>query len=180
MIHTIVNNIYTVVFGRDTSQTHGVKHKLIQVGMKLTASILPIAIGFFVSNLVYVLKYAGLLGFFISLFFPMLFQLSSQWVCCQLFTVSKSPNQMAKNIASSSQGPTIQEKQPLLPNGKASLYKKDKRRFIFEFFFTFKYRSSYKTPYSTPLSYPLCVIGFFIVAVICFVLTIVSLFVHET
>ncbi|XP_003388035.1 PREDICTED: uncharacterized protein LOC100633436 [Amphimedon queenslandica] len=180
MIHTIVNNIYTVVFGRDTSQTTGVKHKLIQVGMKFTASILPIVIGFFVSNLVYVLKYAGLLGFFISLFFPMLFQLSSQWVCCHLFTVGKSSDRVAKNIASSSQGPTIQEKQPLLPNGKGSLYEKGIGWFIFDFLFTFKYRDSYKTPYSTPLSYPICVIGFFVVAVICFVLTIISLFVKET
>lgn len=173
MIHTIVNNIYTVVFGHDTSQAKGMKHKLIQLGMKLVASVLPIAIGFFVSNLVYVLKYAGLLGFFISLFFPMLFQLSSQWVSCKLFYSDKSPAQRANNVAAQS---TIQEKIPLLPNKKAA--PSSKKQFLFEFLFTLKYSECYKTPYSTPLSFPLSVVVFFFIAVICFGLTVASLFVH--
>ena len=85
VVHTTVNNIYTVVFGRDTSQDTGFKYCLIQRLMKFVAAILPIGIALFVSNLVIVLNYAGIIGFFIAFFFPVVLQLSSQWVCQKTF-----------------------------------------------------------------------------------------------
>ena len=85
MVHTIVNNIYTVIFGKDTSQDKGRRLCLIQLSMKFVIALIPILIALFVSNLVYVLKYAGLAGFFVALFFPIILQLKSQWVCVNRF-----------------------------------------------------------------------------------------------
>lgn len=170
MIHTIVNNIFTVI-GQDTSQLKGWKYKLIQLLMKFIGSILPIGIGMFVSNLVYVLKYAGLLGFFISLFFPMVFQLSSQWVCFRTFS-SPSKTTRKSGIMNESSS-NVQEKTPLLSltNNSDKDWKSDLVDFI-----TCKNSKLYKTPYSIPLlSSPLSVVPFFILAVLCFGLTIYSL-----
>lgn len=169
LIHTIVNNLYTVIFGRDTSQSRGWKHRLIQIGMKFVAALLPIAIAMAVSNLVYVLKYAGLLGFFISLFFPMLWQLMSSWACFKEGVVPEaevgSPDRLPNQIQ--------EEKAPLL-GGTQSAATTGSR--VYQFFFTYKEMYLYKTPYSTPLSHPLCVIFFLVLAIVCFILTVISLF----
>ena len=167
LIHTIVNNIYTVIFGRDTSQTIGWKHRIIQVVMKFVAAMLPIVVALFVSNLVYVLKYAGLLGFFISLFFPILWQLTSQWICFRCNIVSNRKRDSAKGFSN--------EDTPLIRNIAAP---ESIGKSVCRFLFTYEKMHLYKTPYSTFFSHPLCVIFVLILATVWFVITIMSLFIQ--
>ena len=179
VIHVIVNNIYTVVLGRDTSQVSGWKHCLLQIGMKLVAGLGPISLAMFISNLVYILKYAGLIGFFITFFSPVVFQLSSSWVCYNTFSYMVVDD--VKKVADSSikLQPIINGKQEdklLLDDTQTKSFTKT----LFDFLFTCRNNELYKTPYSTILSHPLCVIALFLLAVMWFILTVVSLFVHPT
>ena len=92
VVHTISNNIYTVLFGRDTSSKSQRPKRdwVLQFVIKGLSAILPIAAALFISNLVYVLKYAGLIGFFICFFFPTALQLSSMWACRKEFGAAKT------------------------------------------------------------------------------------------
>ena len=160
--------------------------------MKFVVAFLPICIALFVSNLVYVLKYAGLAGFFIVLFFPIVFQLSSQWVCYRTFPTSdniatKTTERVTDygSYKSKSVSPHVQydsaiyvqrnkeEKEPLLPQSKI-----DWRRTVIEFFFSRKAQRLSWTPYSTFLSHPLIVVIISFFAAICFILSVASLGVH--
>ena len=64
---SMVNNLYQVIMGRDTSQR---KHSYDVVAMRAVVAILPIVCSLFISNLVYILKYGGLVGFLTAFFFP--------------------------------------------------------------------------------------------------------------
>ena len=76
---TLGNNIFTVVYGGDTTTITGIRYpRLKRVGMRLIAAALPIIGGLFVESLVAVLKYAGLLGFLISYAFPIILQYFSR------------------------------------------------------------------------------------------------------
>ncbi len=161
VVHAITNNIYTVVFGRDSSKT--AKHRfgrydlLIQLVLRFIVALIPIVAALFVSNLVQVLKYAGIMGFGICFFFPTALQLQSQRVCKKLFGVSFVDIQ----------GEQAQEIQPKEKAPLVSLQDKGEAR------------SLYLTPYSNRLlSHPVtvCVLGF--IGVVLFVLAIASLFVH--
>jgi hypothetical protein len=177
LIHTIVNNIYTVVFCHDSSEMKGWSYFFIHLGMKFVAAIVPIAIGLCVSNLVYVLKYAGLLGFFISLFYPILWQLSSQWVCYRTFKYEIQSDSSSDSIYSQEDAfpAQIQDETKVLLRKKN--HKPSIARSLYDFILTRRCVPYYKTPYSSPMSHPLVVVLFLGIALICFVLTIVSLFV---
>ena len=189
VVHTLVNNIYTVIFNRDTSQAKGWKHRFLQLLMKFIVAILPITVALVVSNLVHVLKYAGLIGF-TAFFFPIFLQLSSQWVCCKTFSymldkpggysTKKKSRSITENKSDNSMEmqDMIEEEDALLLNEEDNNTSTMKR--VFEFLFTRKNASLYMTPYSTVLSYPISVIIISILACICFILSIVSLFVHPT
>ena len=82
----MVNNIYLVLFGRDTTQAAvGWSTIIGRMVLKFLCALTPILVAMGVSNLVDVLKYAGLLAFFTSIFFPTLLQLSSQYACVKEF-----------------------------------------------------------------------------------------------
>ena len=82
----MVNNIYLVLFGRDTTQASvGWSTIIGRMVLKFLCALTPILVAMGVSNLVDVLKYAGLLAFFTSIFFPTLLQLSSQYACVKEF-----------------------------------------------------------------------------------------------
>lgn len=179
----MVNNVYSVIFGRDTSQVSGWKHCLVQLGMKFVASILPISIALFVSNLVYVLKYGGLAGFFIAFFSPIVLQLSSQWVSYDTFHYMAQSDEV-KTVPSKSlelqsikEGKT-EEEESLLPEETEEA--KTTGRKVFEFFFSCKHSFLYKTPYSTIFGHPLCVVFVLCLVICCFGLTVTSLFVHPS
>ena len=87
IVLTMVNNMYLVLFCKDSAEaSNSRKGFIILLTMKFVAAILPITIAMAVSNLVTVLKYAGLAGIFLVFFFPTLLQISSQWVCKKKFT----------------------------------------------------------------------------------------------
>ena len=166
----MVNNIYTVVLGQDTTQHKGWYYTLIHLGMKFLAAILPIGVSFFVSNLVFVTKYAGLIGFFICFYFPIVLQLRSQWVCQKKFSyILKDINlcvQAEKDVLVSD----ISEKTPLL----SSSVPFSKHLSIF---LSGKAAPCYTTPYSLPiLSSPIVVIITGIITASFLVLTIAGIF----
>ena len=161
LVLTIVNNMYRVIFGRDTSQDHSWRSFFIRLAMKSMAVLLPIAVAFGVSNLVQVLAFAGLMGFFICFFFPMLLQLRSQWVCQKAFeeALLAAPRK------------SVQEKDittPLLPGVTSS------NRLA-----SFMGKSlCHNTSYSTIFSYPAAVMIIGGMGITCFFLTVASLFIH--
>ena len=172
-IHTVVNNLYIIITGKDTSKrpTHRyAKYDwLIRLVMRLVASILPVLAAFGVANLIYVLKYAGLFGFIVCFGFPTALQLRSIYVCKKRFAhtlVSVAGEDKAteekggelSGVLSSS------EKAPLM--SILELDKKDER-------------ALYMTPYSSQLfSHPITVVIIGVLGGLIFVLTFASLFVH--
>ena len=166
VVLTMVDNIYTVFFGRDSTQAPKTwKTFFIRMGMKFVAAILPIFVAMAVSNLVTVLKFAGLMGFFICFFIPTILQLSSQYVCNKTFKpallsnqhetlqdTSFSPDEMSGNSSESA---------PLISSQVKS-------------------SDLYMTPYSTIFSYWPAVVVIGIVGAMLFGLTVSSLFFHPS
>lgn len=144
----------------------------------------------FISNLVYILKYAGLIGFIVVFFVPITFQLSSQWLCYNTFgymvvdennkictpckEISKNELELkGMNVTEES------EEESLLPENMKQ-QKQVTIEKVFDYFFSCKNTFLYTTPYSTFMGHPLCVLFILLLAVICFILTIVSLFMHPS
>ena len=166
----MVNNIYTVVLGQDTTQHKGWYYTLIHLGMKFLAAILPIGVSFFVSNLVFVTKYAGLIGFFICFYFPIVLQLRSQWVCQKKFSYILKDINLAVQAKEDVLVSDISEKTPLL----SSSVPFSKRLSIF---LCGKGAPCYTTPYSLPiLSSPIVVIITGIITASFLVMTIAGIF----
>lgn len=191
----MVNNLYTV-FNKDTSQVSGWKHCLIQIGMKFIAAVIPISVAMFISNLVYILKYAGLLGFFVIFFMPIVFQLSSQWVSYKTFSHTVTEETETKKLDSLKMeqfnkraddegedntmpsSETNEDQSAMLLDDSQT--KKSAKRFC-KFLFTPDNDRLYTTPYSLQvLSHPLFVVFVLLLAVLWFILTFVSLFFHPT
>ena len=118
VVFTIVNNLYSVFMGRDTTQrVHSYEWAIILV-MKVVFAILPIIASLFVTNLVYVLTYAGLMGFFICFFFPTSLQLASQWKCNKVFGALCEAYTPKHRSHSNKDGAKVEEEEePLLGNG---------------------------------------------------------------
>ena len=180
VIHTIANNIYTTLFCRDTSRKSKTPKLdfLLLLVIKFISAVLPIAAALFVSNLIYVLKYAGLIGFFISFFFPTALQLSSIWRCSKVFPPpapdsfvsgcgqnrTSSLRKSAKHIYDLQNGALVADKECLTMSvrSRVSLM-----------------LASYRTPFSNRfLSHPVVVVIIGVVGVILFLLTLGSLGVH--
>lgn len=86
MNHVISNNLYSLITGQDSSKEPKYRFdKLLKVSLRSTATLLPILAAFGVANLIYIFKYAGLVGF-LNLFFPTLLQLRSIYVCKNKFS----------------------------------------------------------------------------------------------
>eukprot|EP00731_Ephydatia_muelleri_P006570 Em0003g818a len=93
---SMVNNLYQVIMGRDTSQRKHSYDGLILVAMRAVVAILPIVCSLFISNLVYILKYGGLVGFLTAFFFPLALQLASQYKCVRVFGKELAPAAAAR------------------------------------------------------------------------------------
>ena len=181
----MVNNMYTVIFGRDTTQDTSWKMYFIQLLMKSIAGSLPILVALFVSNLVYVLKYAGLFGFLMCFFFPVVLQLRSQWVCRRVFyeqSLKDSGGIIYGHSSASNDNVQIQkspeEVLPLL-NGDGTSQSPSLLQDILQYMTTCydNRRTLYITPYSNFYSYPMVVLVAGLLGLICLVLTVTSLFV---
>lgn len=158
IILAMVNNIYTLVFGKDYTKTPKTWFTFfIRVMMKLIAAILPILVAMGVSNLVKVSRYAGLTGFFISFFIPTLLQLCSQWACKKRFEASLAVQRELRDAASFANNNTTN-------NNSATVG-------------TYQVKSSitYMTPYSTIFSHWHAVIVLGGMGVVLFLLTMAGL-----
>lgn len=175
VIHTTVNNIYTLVRGKDTTQDKSWKFFVAQLAMKFMAAVLPLSVAMFVANLVTVINYAGLIGFFICFYFPTLLQLASQWKCFWEFNNTGNDTLDSincKKLFHSSIDKT--EEVPLLKRPKEALWK----RVIV--FITSCNSSRYYTTYSLPfLSSPLFVLLVGLITSTFIVITIASLIIGQ-
>ena len=170
VVHTIVNNVYTVLMGQDTTEKPKYSYDCaIRLIIKFIAAAVPIVAALFVSNLVYVLKYAGLIGFGMCFFFPTALQLQSQRVCKRLFSplflsAQQGTSYMRQN---GDNGTTEKETAPLLS------VQKDRDGF--------EGRAVYMTPYSSRiLSHPVTVVILGSVGTVLFVLALAGLAVHPS
>lgn len=85
-VHAIMNNIYIIVTGKDTSKEPKCKYDwLLRLFLRLVGALLPIIAAYGVANLIYVLTYAGLVGFGVSFLFPTVLQFRSTFVCVKKF-----------------------------------------------------------------------------------------------
>jgi hypothetical protein len=85
-VHAIMNNIYIIITGNDTSKKPKWRYDwLLRFFLRLVGALLPIIAAYGVANLIYVLTYAGLVGFGVSFLFPTVLQLRSIFVCTKKF-----------------------------------------------------------------------------------------------
>ena len=170
MVHTVVNNLYIIIMGRDTSKPIPHKYRWLefsfQICLRVIVAILPILAAFGIANLIYVLKYAGLMGFNICFFFPTALQWRSIEVCKSKFT---------QNCISVS---GTHEKESLLKTAKDSSVSKQSLLSIKQVNGEGK-RMRYMTPFSSKIfSHPVAVGLVGLVGVVFFLLTLASLAVH--
>ena len=167
-IHCIVNNIYIILTGQDTSQPPRWKYDWIfRFILRFVAALIPLLAALGIANLIYVLKYAGLVGFTIALFFPAVLQLRSIYVCNTEFGPH---NIMADHAVNINGEVTDHEGTPLLDKQVKNLelsgvleFHRDKR-------------SSYMTPYSCGyLSHPMIVLVIVGIGFCLFILAVTSL-----
>ena len=175
-VHTIVNNVYLIFTGRDTSKKPKINYWLdflLRLGLRFAAALIPLLLAFGVSNLIYVLKYAGLIGFAICFGFPSALQLRSIYVCKNRFRSTHvdmagghtqetvDPSETKDETKDDVSGHMSQEKAPLL--SIPQLEGKDER-------------SLYMTPYSSRIfSHPIAVVVVMVIGLLLFLLTLVSL-----
>ncbi len=85
----MVNNIYTVITGNDTSKQPKWKYDwILRFSLRFVAAFLPLIAAFGIANLIYVLKYAGLVGFGVCFLYPTVLQLRSTFICIKRFSIT--------------------------------------------------------------------------------------------
>lgn len=173
-IHCIVNNIYIILTGRDTSEPPRWRYDwLFRFFLRFVAALIPLLAALGIANLIYVLKYAGLVGFTIALFFPAVLQLRSIYICNQKFGPFTSHYAVNGNAKVTEDTPLIQsgDEKPLLKSDKCMMIELSG---VLEFRRT--KRSSYMTPYSRGyLSHPVIVLVIVAIGFCLFILAVTSL-----
>ena len=119
---------------------------------------------------VIVLNYAGIIGFFIAFFFPILLHLRSQWVCQETFY---NLMEITDNTQSRKMKKGSPEATPLLEGSSRKPFVNE----VLEFLSIDSKAALYKTLYSTVFSYPIVVLVVGVVSFLTFVFTIASLIV---
>lgn len=174
IVHTVVNNFYILITGHDTSRKPKYRFDfLLRVFLRFIIALLPILAAFGVANLIFILKYTGLVGF-ICFAFPFSLQLRSIQVCKKEFSKvhislsgSHSPEKEIFNEEQRKKG-TIT---PQLEEHQFSLLAKDIKGE--------DNGALYMTPYSNVvISRPISVWAVGIVGALLFVLAFASLFLH--
>ncbi len=195
VVNALSNNIYLVIFKKDTSQGRGLVSMVCQLVIKLVTAVVPIIIGLFVSNLVFIVKFAGLVGFFIGLVCPIVLQIRSQWVCVGKFSSNGKKDEEIEldnktdgskdildakvGMASEAEDNVVGDNDPLIADqdgGKEPFSFGDLKKF----FFSCQDSVLYYTPYSSVFSHPLCVAFISVVSIAITGLAIASVFFHPT
>lgn len=84
--HVIVNNLYILITGQDTSKKPKYRfYWYLKIFLRFIVALIPILGAFGVANIIYILKYSGLVGF-LCLLVPFLLQLRSIAVCKKKFS----------------------------------------------------------------------------------------------
>ena len=158
----VVNNIYMVLTGRDTSEKPKWKYDwLLRFFLRLASAIFPLGLAMAAANLVFILQWSGLLGFGICFLFPVVLQLRSIYVCKKKFgqvcfdhSSASSPTDVQVKTRTDSM-----EKSPLLNTSNKG-----------------NTRHLYMTPYSNALvSHPIFVAFMGVVGFCLFVIGVVGL-----
>ena len=174
VVLVIVNNIYTVVFGRDSSEDSRLTSFFIRLVMKFMVALMAIVVAIGVSNLIVILTYSGLISFLTSLIIPCFLQLRSQWVCRKMFgkASEKQPSHELHEVNGKTAVGGSGDSVPLLPQDSRHSPTPP----------CCSEKGNYTTPYSSFLTHPVVVVFVGIIMIVCFFLSVVSLFVppkHE-
>ena len=172
-IHCIVNNIYMILTGQDTSKEPRWRCDwLLRFVLRFFAALLPLLAAMGIANLIYVLKYAGLVGFIVALFFPAVLQLRSIYICNKTFGSTNQQHDAVNDAI------VTEENSPLIQNSEKTL--KVDRRTMLELSGVLEFhrekRDNYMTRYSRGyLSHPLIVLVIVGIGFCLFILAVVSL-----
>ena len=110
-IHAMVNNIYIIITGHDTSEHPKWRFDwLLRFLLRLTVATVPLAAAFVVSNLIFVLKYAGLLGFGVCFLYPTVLQLASTYVCIREFGDKAQRNRLSLRHSGGEESSELEQK----------------------------------------------------------------------
>ena len=155
----IVNNVYMALTGRDSSEKSRSKYDwILRLSLRVIVAVVPLFLAFAAANLVFILQYAGLLGFAIGFLFPVVLQLRSIYVCKKLF--KQHEGSFTKGDASVS---VNTDKTPLVETKVISVV---------------QHTRHYMTPYSNVIiSHPIFVVIIGCVGFCLFVISFVSLFI---
>ena len=173
VVHVLVNNIYIIITGRDTSVPGKWRLDwLLRLVLRLAGSIAPLLAAMGMANLIQVINYGGLTGYIVCYFFPAVLQLTSIRKCKKTFSGEfSSGGRIQKEGGTTFVPPSVRtsdyvssenESVPLIPNRKS-------------------HDRSYMTPYSIPfLSHPWFVWFMMGIIVAIFVLIVASISVKPT
>ncbi len=171
MVHCMVNNLYLIITGRDTSENPRWRCDwLFRFTLRFVSAVLPLLAAMGIANLIYILKYAGLFGFAIALFFPAILQLTSIYSCNKTFRghVSVAPTEKTPLI--------IQNEGPIDLSFKCHRMIRNVVYGLGLLEFRIKNRMSYVTHYSRGfLSHPLFVIVVIFIGFLLFVMACTSI-----
>ena len=159
VVYFTSNNIFLVLMGKDTSQKSSTREWVILLLIKAIYGVLPLIMSLFVSNLVFILKYAGLVAFLTTCFFPAVLQLTSYRKCAKVFGHKHSEASKDSPPSNELEMDTVktEEGAPLMESEKKEQPSPEEK-------------AVYETPYSLPvLSHPLTVVVQLTVGVVFFV-----------
>ena len=171
MVHCMVNNLYLIITGRDTSEKAHWRHDwLFRFILRFVSAVLPLLAAMGIANLIYILKYAGLFGFAIAVFFPAILQLTSIYSCNKTFN-------MYAHIAPNEKTPLIIQSE--VPIEFSFKFRRMVRKVVYGLGlleFRRENRESYVTHYSRGfLSHPLFVIVVIFIGFCLFVMACTSI-----
>lgn len=175
LIVTVANNLYIIIMGVDSTQANKRRYgRLVNIALRVICAIIPIFAALFITNLVFIVSYGGLLGLSMCYLFPIALQLKSQFRCYVVFgdanqqdndsnypAVASEDRQQpvlfgnANQQDDDSNSPSIaseDEQQPLLlrqARRKDQVVKSP-----------WWWNPAYSTPYATVLSHPISVMIF--------------------
>lgn len=185
-VHAIINNIYIIITGNDTSKKPKWRYDwLLRFFLRLVGALLPIVAAYGVANLVYVLTYAGLVGFGVSFLFPTVLQLRSTFICIEKFRNTSVEDTVWLNSLHTTDADESELSDSIDTNGIENHYgsganhvSKEKLPLLRERAQDDK-RHLYMTPYSNAvLSHPIFVGIMGVVFMCLFIVTCISLFLH--
>ena len=178
VVHCLVNNIYIIITGRDTSKPGKWRFDwLLRIFLRLIGSVTPILAAMGMANLIYIINYGGLTGYIVCYFFPAILQLASVRKCKKEFAWATHKN-FQRNKADKSGAPNVPPSKPEADQGRY-ISSDDETTPLLKNRQLLARDQSYMTPYSIPvLSHPLFVTCMTVILVAMFVMIVVSIFVR--